>query len=250
MALNSSDQRRLLPFARWLLLGLVAAALGCNSTSPPPAPGAVQGQAASVPAVAVALTGKLDVFVRPAGRAIEPLAVEAAGALPARPGGVMSLQVQLSEPAYTYFVWLDCREKALPLYPWNIETLDVTDLGQPPPLRKPAKVIYSPLLGGGWEFGDKGGLETVLLLARRTPLPADVNLATIIKPLPHAVAATPTELTILGLDGGADSPTVLHPAGSAETPGLKPDDPLGPLLISLGEHFELIRAVRFAHADQ
>jgi hypothetical protein len=197
------------------------------------------------------LTGELEVIVRPPRRAVEPLLVTEEGALPVQAGGVMSLQVQMSEPAYCYLVWLDTRQQVLPLYPWNTVTVEVRDLAEPPPLRQPAKTIYSPLLGGGWTFGEHHGMDTVLLLARRTPLPKEVNLATLIKPLPHADAVRPDELEVLALDGGPKaSPFVLHPPGADGSKQSAADHPLAPLLARLAEHFDLIRCVRFAHAQQ
>jgi len=234
-----------------LVMGLfMCAAVGCGTSNPKPLPGsAAPAGAAIAPA---ALTGKLDVIVRPPMRAVEPLLVTDKGALPVRAGGIMSLQVQLSELAYCYLVWLDTQQQALPLYPWNTETLEIRDLAQPPPLRQSARTIYSPLLGGGWTFGDRGGMETVLLLARRTPLPKDTNLAALIKPLEHTEPAQPNELEILALDGGsAESITRLHPATGADAPS-KPasEHSLAPLLLRLAEHFELIRCARFAHGAE
>jgi hypothetical protein len=197
------------------------------------------------------LTGKLDVIVRPPERAIEPLLVSEPGALPVVPGGIMSLQVQLKEPAYAYLVWLDSQEQAVPLYPWNTDALEVRDLAAPPPVRQPAKTVYSPLLGGGWKFGDRAGLETVLLLARRTPLPKDTKLADLIQPLPIAIPSRQDELAIFGLNGGESEVAILHPPPAAgDSQALPPADPLAALLVQLGAHFDLVRCVRFANAGK
>jgi len=69
-------------------------------------------------------------------RASEPLPLEQAGATPVRTGGNMSLEAQLNQPAFTYFVWLDAAGNVLPLYPWNSQTLEVKDLRQPRPERE------------------------------------------------------------------------------------------------------------------
>src|SRR5262249_47503971 len=122
------------------------------------------------------LDGKLTVLVRSSDRTAEPLPVDQPGALPAKSGGAMFLQVQLKEPAFVYLLWLDAEGRAMPLYPWNNEELEVTDGDQPPPDRRPTKLILSPLLNRSWTFGNRGGMETVLLLARTTRLPEGTSV--------------------------------------------------------------------------
>jgi hypothetical protein len=152
------------------------------------------------------LDGRLVVTVRPPERAVEPLLVEEPGALPVRAGGIMSLEIRLSQPAFAYLVWLDTEGRAVPLYPWNHETLVVMDVNQPPPVRRSATIVYSPPIGSGWKFGQRGGLETVLLLARRTPLDEGTQLGSLLGPLPPpAKVRARDELVVLGLDRGADS---------------------------------------------
>jgi hypothetical protein len=197
------------------------------------------------------LDGKLIVIVRPPERAVEPLPVEEAGALPVRAGGIMSLEVQLSQPAFAYLVWLDCEGQVVPLYPWNPETLEVKDVNQPPPVRRSAKVVYSPPLGGGWRFGKRGGLETVLLLARRTPLDEGTRLGPLLGSLPPPGMRLRDEVVVLGLDAGADSvSTLLAQNRGPEDEARAADEPLRALLVRLRDHFELIRAVRFAHEGE
>jgi hypothetical protein len=145
-------------------------------------------------------------------------------------------------------VWLDSQGKVVPLYPWNYDSLDVTDIDEPPPARRPARVVISPTLGTGWRFGQASGLETVLLLARRTPLEAETRLGALVPRLPPAPMRRRDEVAVLGLDNGADSVTTLlalNRGGEAEARAA--DESLRAMLVSLREHFELIRAVRFAH---
>jgi hypothetical protein len=199
------------------------------------------------PAADKPLDGKLIVYVRPPERASEPQPVEQEGATPVRTGGNMSLEAQLNQPAFAYFVWLDAGGKALPLYPWNSQSLEVTDLREPPPERRATNVVYSPLLGSGWNFGEQTGTETVLLLVRRTPLGKDIQLADLIS-LPASAAEPPISASTYGWNSGADSVTVLHPASAGDSAAKLPaDDPLAALVLKLGKHFELIRAARFAH---
>ena len=47
-----------------------------------------------------------------------------------------------------------------------------------------------------------GGLETALLLVRRTPLPPDTDLAGLIGPLPPSPLRDAAEVAVRGFDGG------------------------------------------------
>src|SRR5262245_52985661 len=166
------------PRARnWLLAGLAVLAAGVALAvlflRPP-----------NQPADAGPLDGKLVVVVRAPEPGVQAVAVEEPGAVPVRAGGIMSLQVQLDRPAYAYLVWLDCEGQAVPLYPWNHETLEVRDVNPPPPARRSASVVYSPPIGSGWKFGNRGGLETVLLLARSTHLEEGTRLGPLLGSAP------------------------------------------------------------------
>src|SRR5262245_43015066 len=128
--------------------------------------------------------GMLVVFVRPKGIG-EPLQVDSPAALPVYDGGSMNLEVQHRAPACTYLIWINTSGQVSPLYPWNNSQIEVTDLNSPPPARRPGQIVHSPLaFGGVWEFRPGNGLETVLLLARKTPLPADKSVGQLIGELP------------------------------------------------------------------
>jgi hypothetical protein len=227
---------------RWPLLVAVVLLVGVGITF------ALRRGSPGQPAAAGPLDGKLIVYVRPPGRSIEPLPIEDKGATPVRDGGIMSLEVQTNQPAFSYFVWLDCEGQALPLYPWNSQYLEVKDLSQPAPERRASNHVYSPLLGGGWTFGEASGPETVLLLVRRTPLGKDVNLADLISSLPRDDSQKPNEVLAFSLIGNTDPvSTLLSAGGPAQPHPLAADDPLAQLVQRLSKHFELIRAVRFIH---
>ncbi len=74
------------------------------------------------------LDGSLIVLVRTSERGVESIPIEKAGALPVRANGIMSLEANFSQPACAYFVWFDCEGRWLPLYPWNYDTLEMTDI--------------------------------------------------------------------------------------------------------------------------
>src|SRR4051812_45764612 len=98
--------------------------------------------AACAPRKSQSLAGKLNVLVRPADRTIEPIAIEQTGAVPVQSGGAMCLDVQLNQPAYVYIVWFNSAGEIVPLYPWNNERLEITDIDEPPPNRRPGKHIF------------------------------------------------------------------------------------------------------------
>jgi hypothetical protein len=197
------------------------------------------------------LDGELIIVVRSAGGTKNSLLVEEPGALPVRAGDSMSVEVHFNQPAFTYLIWLDCTGRAVPLYPWNYDSIEVEDLNQPPPARRPSRVVINPTLGTGWRFGQRGGLETVLLLARRTPLSEDTRLGSLLGTLPTAKMRLRDEVAVLALGGGFDSVSTLlaskrGPAEEAQAA----DEPLRALMGRLRDHFELIRAVRFAHEGE
>src|SRR5262245_24787027 len=153
----------------------------------------------------------------------------------------MCLDAKLDEPAFIYIVWIDSEGNVLPLYPWNNERLEVTDIRQQPPLRRASKLIFSPQLSNNWTFNDKPGFETVVLLARRTALPESTNLGDLLgaSPPPQAAQA-PLHIAEARLNATTKSGAKSTRADNAE---------LTEFLSSLQRHFDLIHAVQFTHAD-
>ena len=200
---------------------------------------------------AVALDGKLLIVVRPPDRGAEAVPIDDANALPVREGHIMSIQVEFNQPALAYLVWLDAEGNVTPLYPWNHDALTVRDIDQPPPNRKATNVIYNPPIGGGWKFGSKGGLETVLLLARRTHLEPGTQLGPIFATIPRAEMRHRQEVVMLGLNPGSDSISLLLARNrelDEETSVI--DEPLRDAMRRLRDHFEFIRVARFAHEEK
>ena len=197
--------------------------------------------------------GILVVFVRPQGTG-EALQIEAEGALPVRSSGNMNLDVQYRKPACTYLVWLDSVGKAVPLYPWNNSKVEVADLSSPPPVRRPGQVVQSPnSIGGAWPFRPGSGMETVLLLSRSTPLPDGTSVGKLLGEVPQPVAVRDEkELVIMEVRDHAKAvTTVLSRDRGDEVAAKAADEPLKALLLRLAPHFDLVRAVRFAHvADE
>ena len=170
------------------------------------------------------------------------------GALPVRNGEWLRLEAQLNRPGYIYFLWVDSEGKVWPLHPWNTDKI-TRGLDAPPPEQPRRQALTSPEREKkGWPMEGKSGLETILLLARETPLPAEPRLADLVGKLPAVPLRDPLELAVRGYDAGQPVGTILEwqnrgPSKSAE----EIDDPLLQLMDRLRQQFPVIRAVRFAH---
>jgi hypothetical protein len=194
------------------------------------------------------LDGKLTVLVRPPDRTIDPVPVDQPGALPVVSGGAMCIDAQLDEPAFIYLIWIDSRGHVLPLYPWNNETLEVMDVNEPPPTRRATKLVFSPLLGRVWTFGDQPGMETVVVLARRTPLPSDVKLGSIFESALIPSAAATNTLTTIKLGSGPPQSKTTQLGGTEDAANAKSaGKDLPALLQRLHDHFDFLEAAQFPH---
>jgi hypothetical protein len=199
-----------------------------------------------IPPASVPLEGQLLVKVwSPDGKRKPGLAVEdpGSGAVPVRNGEVIHLEARLNRPAHIYLLGLGSQSEVATFYPWD----RADDLDAAPPEQSPKSVVHSPeKVSKGWPVEGKKGLETVLLLARSTPLPADMKLAGVVGRLPPTPFRNPREVAVLGFNG--DQP--VEPMGLSRgfaKEAREIDEPLLRLLGRLQEHFELTRAVRFAH---
>jgi serine/threonine-protein kinase len=208
----------------------------------PSPPGASAVRAEPRPAV---LSGDLTVRVWSSGaRGKHGLRVQDLGALPVRTGEQVHLEARLTEPAYVYLLWVDGKGEVDALYPWGRDQ----DWKSPPPPAGPKQVVHSPAeVQEGWPIEGSGGLETVLLLARRTPLPADVKLAEVLGRIPPAPLGPDLgEVVMRGFD--REQPSVsedMHRRPGKQKQDI--DDALLHLMGRLRPHFETIRAVQFAH---
>jgi serine/threonine protein kinase len=175
------------------------------------------------------------------------------GTLPARPGDQIRAEVRLNQPAYVYLLALDGQGDVMPLYPWHRDGKDLDKtLNDPPPVVPPQRELVWPSLesGRGLPLDDRSGLETVLLLARRAPLPVNVRLAALVGPLPLPQAPL-RDLEEYVLRGSGESASAealwVDRHRGFKTELAKIDEPLEQLLGRLRPEFELLRAVRFAH---
>jgi Domain of unknown function (DUF4384) len=175
------------------------------------------------------------------------------GALPARRDDQIRAEVRLNQPAHIYLLALSAQGEVTPLYPWHrdVRTLERT-LNDAPPVVPPQAELTWPSEESvqGLVLDEKNGLETIMLLARRTPLPADASLAELVGPLPLPAAPLGhrEEFVLRGGDEGQGVDAVrfdLHRGFQKDLRDI--DEPLEQLLGRLHGEFELLRAVRFAH---
>jgi predicted Ser/Thr protein kinase len=142
---------------------------------------------ASVPANVPPIRGAIDVQVWRKGQTDKPgMRLNHPSALPLAPGDWMRIEIELARPAYAYVVWIDTEGKASPLYPWG----DSNWKSRPNEERRVQRLSLpetdnsiAPLSGG------PAGIETLMLLAREEPLPADADLAALFAALPVQKAA-------------------------------------------------------------
>jgi len=179
-----------------------------------------------------------------------------AGALPARAGDSVRAEVSLNQPAHIYLLVLDAQGNVVPLYPWHRDgkRLDKSLIDPPPVVGAESSLIWpSRESESGLELDESSGQETILMLARRTPLPSEVKLAEITGRLP--LSPTPLEnletFAMRGsVNGHEESAIRIDQHRGFNTELKKIDDPLDRLITRLQPHFDLVRAVRFAHVGK
>lgn len=95
--------------------------------------------------------------------------------LPLRPGDQVRIEGSLDQACYAYFLWIDARGRASPVFPWL-----QGDWKRRPEREMPMTQLTLPLaVGEAWEVEQgPAGTESVVLLARPSRLPLDVDLPT------------------------------------------------------------------------
>jgi serine/threonine protein kinase len=171
------------------------------------------------------------------------LRVDEPGALPVRTGELVHLEVLVNQPAYLYLLWLDGKGNVDRLYPWS------RDSQSPMEAILPLTHLDFPTeVDRGLPLQGPSGLETAILLARRSPLPGSTDLVKLIGAMPPAPLGDPLELAVLGFDPVRTTGKIdrrRHRGLGQSTERI--DEPLLQLGERLRPHFELIRAVQFAY---
>ena len=179
--------------------------------------------------------------------------VDQPGALPVLDGEGIHLRVKLNQPAYAYLLWVDSAGEIQPLYPWDADT---SNQGWAAPLRpegaRARQEFHVPAQEfRGFKVVPPWGLETAILLARRRPLGDPNILRDLVGKLPASPMTHPKEVVWIGRGPADPFPRWEKDLNRGiETGQLQAiDAPIVDLLQSgVGKHFDLLKAVRFAHA--
>jgi hypothetical protein len=208
--------------------------------------GAETTGASAVPAGLLA--GELTVWVwsRTNGAKVG-LRVGEPGALPLLAGEQIRLEARLNQPAYPYLLWLDGQGHVSLLYPRRDHKFG----GRPSGDSARATVDCPEALDEGLTMTGPGGLETALLLVRRTPLPSSIDLVATIGNLPPSPLRNDREVATRGGDEGQPLVALrmdMNRGVDAEQTQ-KLDDPLMQLMERLRtqHRFEVVKWVRFAY---
>ena len=175
--------------------------------------------------------------------------VDKPAALPLLAGEQVHLEAHLNQPAYSYLLWLDGQGHVSLLYPRQDHKF-----GSSPSDGSARETVHSPkAVDEGLKMKGPGGLETALLLVRRTPLSPTIDLAASIGLLPPSPLRNQLEVAKRGFDEGQRTEELrvtMNRAIDAETE--KIDDRLLQLMERLRTHnqFEVIKAVQFAYRGE
>jgi predicted Ser/Thr protein kinase len=140
-------------------------------------------------AAAPAFKGWIDVRIWEPGNARRrDLGLRDFGALPLKPGDQVRVAARMNRPAYLYVLWIDPEGKVAPVYPWKPGRWD-----ERPAEEQPVDRLSLPAEADvGWPVtADAPGMETLVLLAREEPLPAGVDLRTLLADLPRQALKDP-----------------------------------------------------------
>jgi hypothetical protein len=163
------------------LAGLLATIFLSPAASDPDA-GSREAATAALPP----LKGSIDVLISEEDNPDrQNLRLNDVGALPLRPEDRFYVEAKLNRPAYLYVLWIDTDGDVHPLYPWKPD-----DWKGRPARERPVRRLRRPeALDDCYEV-PKGtpGMETLVLLARETPLPPGVDLEAELGKLPKQTA--------------------------------------------------------------
>ncbi len=155
----------------------------------------------------------------------------------------------MNQPAYVYLLWLDEQGQISLLYPRND-----AKFGSRPSKVLARESVHSPEALDEWHpMKGPSGLETVLLLARRTPLASGTNLTGLVGTLPPSPLSAELVFATRGLDGGQPIESLrAGPVRGIGEEADKLDDPLLKLMERMRTRggFDVIKAARFAYRGE
>jgi hypothetical protein len=170
------------------------------------------------------------------------------GALPVRTGTRLQIEARLNRAAYLYLVWITSEGQAVPVYPWERGQWD-----NRPTVASITRLLL-PTLTGTWSIDTPAGVETLVLMARETPLPERVS-----NEFPQMMTGFPRQATgpFPDRDHWFECRDVecLPGGGTKLNIDVEPiQDPIFQIQTllreKLGSRFSLIRAVSFANVGK
>jgi hypothetical protein len=169
-------------------------------------------------------------------------------ALPLRGGDQVRVEAAVNRPAYLYIVWIDSEGLAQPLYPWV-----PGDWSRLAVVERPASQVSLPARADkAWPIKPgQPGMETLMLLARESPLPPEFDLRDRLTGLPRSAPQDPR--TLVWFDDWA---LVQREQSRERGPSFFEVDVKDPVVQTqallkerLASHFVMMRAVSFAKQD-
>jgi hypothetical protein len=205
------------------------------------------GAATPGPATPSALEGAIDVMIwNPDAPGRQRVTVTDRDALPLRRGDQVRIEATVNRPAYLYIVWIDTEGLAQPIYPWLPGDWDRFAAVE----RPAARVSLPERADKAWPIKPgQPGMETLVLLARESPLPPGFDLRDRLTSLPRSAPQDPRALVWF------DDWTPVQGERSRERgPSFFEVDVKDPVLQTLAllkerlaPHFPMMRAVSFAN---
>jgi serine/threonine protein kinase len=145
------------------------------------------------------LIGAIDVRIwHPDNPRRQHLSLSDPGAMPLQHGDQIRIEAVVNRPAYLYIIWIDSEGVPQPVYPWK-----PGEWGRPAGPEKPVDHLQLPEVADGvvkgwnvkgWKVQGPPGMETLILLARESPLPAEVDLRELFSGLPRQAVQEPRAL--------------------------------------------------------
>ena len=196
------------------------------------------------------LRGSVDVLLwDPQNASRRGVGIRDAAARPMHRSDQIRVKVAMNRPAYVYLLWVGGDGKVAPVYPWRPgDWRNRTEQEQPID-----HLSLPPEQDRGWPMGGGAGMETIVLLARDTPLPPTVDLESAAAGLQPQKVQSPDAL--VEFEGGHPvTESMDHTRAPLFFDSQRIDDPLlqNQQLLEerLGRHFQFISAVSFANRGE
>jgi serine/threonine protein kinase len=127
------------------------------------------------------LSAEFDVLVwDPRSTQRRGMSIRDAQARPLQPDDQIRISVTVNRPAYVYLLWIDSVGKLSPVYPWA-----PGDWTERPADEVPIQSLSLPKdVEQGWPMTGPAGMESLVLLARDSPLPSSIDLRDLLGQFP------------------------------------------------------------------